>query len=280
MFSIIIPAYNEAAVIERTCRSIIDAFAEVSIADYEILVINDGSTDDTGAILRRMHSLWPTLRYRDNDLSNGFGFAVRCGLDHYEGTSACIVMADGSDDPSDIVRYYHAMRAGAECVFGSRFIRGSVVENYPGFKHVINRIANHGVRILFGIHHNDITNAFKCYRRDVIDGLRPLLSNHFNLTVEMPLKAIVRGYGFETIPIAWRNRRVGASNLSLREMGSRYAFIVAYVWLEKMLAKGDYYRRDRAQRSRPRPSSLEAGSAAPTPENVTPNASEGAHFRT
>ncbi len=259
MFSIVIPAYNEADVIGPTCRAIAAEFAREGITDYEILVINDASTDDTAKRLDALAAELPRLRHRLNDLPNGFGFAVRCGLDYFAGDAACIVMADGSDDPPDIVRYYRAMEAGAECVFGSRFIPGSVVEHYPMVKYVINRIANTGVRLLFGIPHNDLTNAFKCFRRDVLDGLRPFLSNHFNLTIELPLKAIVRGYTYVTIPIAWRNKRVGASNLSLREMGSRYLFIVMYVWLEKLLVSRDYHRLPPgAQRRRPKPSSIAA----------------------
>ena len=57
---------------------------------------------------------------------------------------------------------------------------------------------------------NDTTNAFKAYRRTAIDGCRPLIAPHFNLTVELPLKAIVRGYTWTVIPITWRNRRTGA----------------------------------------------------------------------
>jgi dolichol-phosphate mannosyltransferase len=173
---------------------------------------------------------------------HGFGMAVRAGLKHASGDAVAIVMADGSDSPADLVRYYEQLRAGYECVFGSRFIRGGTVTNYPIHKRVINRIANWFVRILFGIGYNDTTNAFKCYRREVIDGIAPLISPHFNLTVEMPLKAIIRGYSYTVIPISWTNRRTGVSKLKLTEMGSRYLFIVLYLWLEKHFTRGDYFR--------------------------------------
>ena len=92
---------------------------------------------------------------------------------------------------------------------------------------------------------NDTTNAFKAYRREVIEGCLPILSPHFNITVELPLKAIVRGYSWKVIPITWRNRRSGVAKLKIREMGSRYFFIVAYVWLEKYFSRGDYRRATR-----------------------------------
>jgi len=96
---------------------------------------------------------------------------------------------------------------------------------------------------------NDTTNAFKAYRKTCLDGLRPFLSPHFNLTVEIPLKAIIRGYSFAVIPITWRNRRHGIAKLTIREMGSRYLFIVLYLWLEKYLSRDDYAKTRSAGQS-------------------------------
>src|ERR1051326_8366192 len=99
---------------------------------------------------------------------------------------------------------------------------------------------------MFRVPFNDFTNAFKAYRREVIDGCRPFLSPHFNLTVEIPLKAIVRGYSWTPMTLTWRNRRTGVAKLKLKEMGSRYLFIILYVWLEKYFSRGDY-RREQTQ---------------------------------
>jgi dolichol-phosphate mannosyltransferase len=121
--------------------------------------------------------------------------------------------------------------------------RGGRTYDYPAVKYVLNRLANAFIKVLFRIDHDDITNAFKAYRREVIEGVHPILAKHFNLTVELPLKAIVRGYRYCRVPISWRNRTTGVSKLKIKEMGSRYLFIVLYVWLEKKLSKGDYYRK-------------------------------------
>ena len=152
------------------------------------------------------------------------------------------MMADESDDCRDVALYWERLNAGFDCVFGSRFIRGGGTIDYPAHKLVLNRIANTMIRMVFGIRCNDITNAFKAYRRTVIDGCAPLIAPHFNLTVEIPLKAIVRGHSFAVIPISWRNRTSGTSKLAMKEMGSRYLFIVLYVWLEAKLSRGDYAR--------------------------------------
>jgi dolichol-phosphate mannosyltransferase len=241
-FSIVIPAHNEEGCIGPTLDAILARFREESIEDFEIVVVNDNSRDRTEAILREYAGNFPQVRYVNNAPPNGFGFAVRRGLEEFKGDAVAIVMADLSDSPADIVTYYRRLKAGAECVFGSRFIRGAKVADYPWLKLVVNRLANVFVKWLFWLDHNDITNAFKAYRREVIEGIQPLLSHHFNLTVEMPLKAMVRGYSYERVPISWTNRAAGESKLRMKEMGSRYLFIVLYVWLEKKLSRGDYHR--------------------------------------
>ncbi len=241
--SIVIPAHNEEGCIAATCDAIVAEFQREQIDDYEILVVNDSSQDRTEAILQELASRCAHIRYVNNAPPNGFGFAVRKGLESFRGECVAVVMGDLSDSPPDIVTYYRELKKGAECVFGSRFIKGSRVIDYPLHKMILNRLANGFIRVLFRLNHNDITNAFKAYRRDVIEGIQPILSNHFNLTVEMPLKAIVRGYRYVRVPISWTNRKSGISKLKIREMGSRYLFIVLYIWLEKRLSRGDYRRR-------------------------------------
>jgi dolichol-phosphate mannosyltransferase len=171
---------------------------------------------------------------------HGFGRAIQIGLDEMASDAAVIFMADESDDCRDVVRYWEKLHEGYDCVFGSRFMKGGGTIDYPPIKLFMNRMANAFVRFLFRHGLNDTTNAFKAYRKEVIDGISPILSPHFNITVELPLKAIVRGYNFTVIPITWRNRRSGVAKLKIREMGSRYLFIVLYVWLEKYFSRGDY----------------------------------------
>jgi dolichol-phosphate mannosyltransferase len=243
--SIVIPAYNEEDCIVQTVQTISQVL-EYEAIDYEILVVNDNSKDQTEELLQQMNHQNHKLRYLNSYYPNGFGFAVRCGLENFTGDAVAVVMADSSDDPGDIVTYYHKLQEGYDCIFGSRFIKGGKVIDYPSHKLVVNRLANLFIQILFGLKFNDVTNAFKIYRREVIEGISPLVSPHFNLTVEIPLKAIVRGYSYTTIPIIWRNRTTGISKLKLKEMGSRYLFIVLYLWLEKHLSRGDYHLNKRA----------------------------------
>jgi dolichol-phosphate mannosyltransferase len=240
-FSIVIPARNEAGNIGITLNNLRQRLLQEEI-DYEIVVVDDGSTDSTIQEVEQYADMDHRIRLIHNVGKHGFGYAVRRGLDAFTGEAVVVVMADDSDDPEDIVSYYYILRDRADCAFGSRWIPGADVQDYPVMKRTINRLANAFVRFLFGLSYNDITNAFKGYRRYVIDGCRPFLSPHFNLTVEIPLKAIVRGYSFEVVPISWRNRRLGESALYIEEMGSRYLYIVLNIWLEKMLTRDDYHR--------------------------------------
>lgn len=240
--SVVIPAHNEEGTIAATVR---DLYFELSAAqiEHEILVVNDGSRDRTAEILQGLLGETPTLRCLANPFPLGFGVAVRKGLAGCTGDAIAIFMADGSDLPADLVRFFRAMTANnLDCVFGTRFSKDSALVDYPLFKLILNRCANTFIRILFGLRYNDLTNAFKLYRRHVIEGLHPLLSHHFNLTVELPLKAIVRGYTYDVLPNSWTNRRLGESKLKIKEMGSRYLFIVIYCFIEKWLSRGDYHR--------------------------------------
>jgi dolichol-phosphate mannosyltransferase len=191
---------------------------------------------------RKLGAHIPEARLVRNGPPHGFGRAITRGLQDMHGDAAVIMMADESDDCRDVVRYWNKLNEGWDAVFGSRFMKGGGVIDYPKLKLHLNRIANLFIRVLFGARLNDTTNAFKAYRRTVIEGCKPMLSAHFNLTVEIPLKTIIRGYSWTVIPITWRNRRTGVAKLKIQEMGSRYLFICLYLWLEKYLSRGDYKR--------------------------------------
>jgi dolichol-phosphate mannosyltransferase len=242
LLSIVIPARNEEGCI---CSTVEHLHLELKLQNvpHEIIVVDDGSTDRTWPLLIDLCRRLPELAPIQNNGLHGFGRAVVAGLNNVKGDAVVIMMADESDDCRDVVRYWHELNKGWDCVFGSRFIKGGGVIDYPKIKLFLNRLANYFLKVVFRIRLNDTTNAFKMYRREVIEGCRPLISPHFNLTVELPLKAIVRDYSWTVVPITWRNRRTGEAKLKIREMGSRYLFICLYVWLEKYFSCGDYRRK-------------------------------------
>ena len=252
--SVVIPANDEAGSIVATLEGLVSAL-EGDGVDYELLVVDDSSIDGTAALVEQIGASNPRVRCIPSHHPRGFGFTVRSGLERFTGDAVAIVMADGSDSPADLLAYRRLLEDGYDCAFGSRFVKGAQVHDYPWLKLTLNRMANVFIRMLFRHGYNDTTNAFKAYRREVIETVQPLLSNHFNLTVELPLKAIVRGHSFAVVPISWTNRAAGTSKLKIQEMGSRYLFIVLYVFLERHLSRGDYVR-EQSSRAKASPEQL------------------------
>ena len=241
--SVLIPAHNEEGSVRETVHGVFDVLMKEDIP-HEILVVNDHSTDRTEEILNKISGEVPSLRQIKNSLPNGFGYAVRCGLSNFNGDCVALFMADTSDSPDDLVKFYRTLIKGNyDAVFGSRFIPGGRTINYPKIKLRLNRMANSLIQLLFGLQYNDVTNAFKMYRAETIEGLKPFLAAHFNVTVELPLKAIIRGYSYTWLPNQWSNRKTGTSKLKLKEMGSRYMFIILYCLMEKYLTRGDYLKK-------------------------------------
>ena len=240
--SIVIPAHNEEGCIEETIRAFNKKLIEDRI-DHEILVVNDHSSDRTVEILYRLEEEIEELRHIDNNFTNGFGTTIIQGLNNYKGDYVIIIMADLSDSPDDLVKYYKEIQKGYDCVFGSRFKKGGKLINYPKFKLILNRLGNWLLMILFFMNYNDTTNPFKLYRRETMEGLKPFISKHFNLEIEIPLKAIIRGYSYSVIPNTWTNREEGVSKFKVKEMGSRYFFIIFYCLAEKWLSRNDYKKK-------------------------------------
>jgi len=240
LLTIVIPARNEEGCI---CSTVQHLSSELRLqkVPHEIIVVDDGSSDHTWQFLQDLKKNIPELRSIQNIGQKGFGHAVMCGLNQMAGDAVIIMMADESDDCKDVIRYWQQLNLGYDCVFGTRFCRQAKISNYPWNKLILNRLGNFFIQVLFLLPYNDVTNAFKCYSRKAIEGMSPLISCHFNLTVEMPLKAIIRGYKWCVIPTNWQGRDKGISKWKIKEMGSRYLFILFYLWLEKSLSRKDYH---------------------------------------
>lgn len=265
LLSVVIPARDKEDCIALTVQHL-NLELHLQQVPHEIIVVDDGSSDRTWQILTDLRASVPELAPVQNDGLHDFGRAIVHGLNKMRGDAAVVMIADESDDSRDVVRYWKLLNEDHDCVFGSRFLRGGGVIDYPWVKLWLNRMANLFIRLLFHIRLNDTTSAFKAYRRTVIEGCQSLISPHFILTVELPLKAIMRGYTWTVIPLTSRNRRSGEAKLKIKEMGSRYLFIcLTCAWKNPSAgATTANARRSRtARRLRKTPFSRRTGSRRP-----------------
>ncbi len=252
LYSVIVPAYNEAKNLPPTLGDLAKALRAEGIP-FELLVVNDNSRDETAAVVEGMRAGIPEIRLVHNTPPGGLGRAVRCGLRNFSGDVVAVVMADSSDAPEDVVACYRKIEEGYDAVFGSRFRAGSKVTQYPPVKLYVNRIVNKMMQLMFMTPFNDLTNAFKVYRRHVIEGISPLQAAHFNITIEMSLSCIIRRYRIAELPIRWYGRTWGQSNLKLREMGRRYLCTLLMIWFERMLVLDDIMLESAPSPAPPKP---------------------------
>lgn len=237
--SIVIPAYNEEKTIAKCINELQATLREKHEIPYEIIVVNDNSKDSTEQVVRAEMTMDPAIRLVNRTPPGGFGRAVRSGMEAVRGDIVVVYMADLSDSPDDVVAYYNKIREGYDCVFGSRFMKGSEVQNYPRVKLVVNRIVNRCIQFMFWTRFNDLTNAFKAYRTAVIRDCGPYRACHFNLTLELSLGALIREYHIAQIPIRWYGRTWGSSNLRMGEMGRRYLSTLLMMFFQRHLIADD-----------------------------------------
>lgn len=237
--SIVIPAYNEEKSIAKCINELQATLREKYEIPYEIIVVNDNSADSTEQVVRAEMAMDADIRIVNRTPPGGFGRAVRSGMEAVKGDIVIVYMADLSDSPEDVVAYYRKIREGYDCVFGSRFVKGSKVENYPPAKLLVNRIVNRCIQVMFWTRFNDLTNAFKAYRTAVIRDCGPYRACHFNLTLEMSLGALIRNYNIAQIPTDWYGRTWGSSNLKLGEMGRRYLSTLLMMFFQRYLIADD-----------------------------------------
>ena len=238
LLSVCIPAHNEEKNINRTMDIISKVLNENGIP-FEFVIANDNSTDGTESVIRERMSAGMPVCLINRTKPGGFGRAIRSCLNNFLGEFVVIVMADCSDDPHDIVKYYDLLNQGYDAVFGSRFIEGSEVKDYPRNKLLANRLGNYLIRKMFRTHHNDLTNAFKGFRANAIKSLMPLYASHFNITIEISVGLLIRNFKIATCPINWYGRTWGRANFKIRELGRRYFATLFKLYSEWFFIKDD-----------------------------------------
>ena len=232
--SIIIPVRNEELVIEKIISQLENKLKSLS---YEIIFINDFSTDNTAQIIEEIIKNKIQIKLHNNK-RKGLGGAITEGINKASGEAVCIMMSDLSDNIDDFKKYYDIIKnQQIDAVFGSRFIQGSRIIDYPRKKLILNRIFNIITKLLFISDYNDFTNAFKIYKKSALLKTFPLVSESFNIFLEMPLKIISRKMNYKIIPITWKNRKEGKAKFNIKELRSKYLFTLIYCFLERILLK-------------------------------------------
>ena len=234
--SIIIPCKNEENTILKTVN-ILKKKIKNKIKNYEFILINDFSTDRTLKVIEKISKNSKNVNFSNNK-NKGLGGAINLGVKVSKKKFIVIVMADLSDDPNDLIRYYNEInKNNFDAIFGSRFTKKSKVIDYPIRKLIYNRIFNFLVKIIFLSDYNDFTNAFKIYKKSTLIKLKPFVSENFNIFLELPLKIIVRRKKYKIISINWKNRKIGYSKFKVNELGSKYFFTLLYCFFEKILLR-------------------------------------------
>ena len=231
--SIIIPVYNESRNLEKTVNNL--RKIKKNIKKFNLIFIDDFSTDNTLNILVKLSKKYSFIKIHKNK-KKGLGSAIEEGIKRSNFNYVAVFMADSSDSINDLNRYYKTISTKKyDAILGSRFIKDSKIKDYPFFKYFLNRIFNNFVKLIFFSDYNDFTNAFKIYKKSVLRELLPIVSENFNVFLEIPLKIISRKYTYKIIPISWQNRRVGKSNFKIKELSSMYIFTLIYCVIEKIL---------------------------------------------
>ena len=231
--SIIIPVYNESKNVEKTVNNL--KKIKKNIKKFNLIFIDDFSNDNTFDILNKLSKKYSFVKIFKNK-KKGLGSAIEEGIKKSNFVYIAIFMADSSDSTADLIRYYKIISSKKfDAVLGSRFIKESKIKNYPFLKYFLNRMFNNFVKLIFLSNYNDFTNAFKIYKKSVLRNLLPIVSENFNVFLEIPLKIISRKYSYKIIPISWQNRKIGKSNFRIKELSSMYIFTLIYCVIEKIL---------------------------------------------
>jgi dolichol-phosphate mannosyltransferase len=231
--SLIIPVYNEIDQLGYTIDKLIKL--KKKIKNIEFIFIDDFSNDSSYEYIEKYSKKNKFIRLIKNK-KKGLGSAIEEGIKKSKLNYVCVFMCDMSDDIKDVIIYYNLInKIKNDAILGTRFSKRSKVKNYPLFKLILNRLSNNLIRIIFFSKYNDFTNAFKIYKRKTLLSFLPLVSENFNVFLELPLKIITRKYKYTIIPINWTGRIHGESKFKVKEIGSMYIFTLLYCLLEKIL---------------------------------------------
>jgi len=216
--SVVVPAHNEEENIVEVISSIEDSLTGI---EHELVVVNDHSQDKTAELTAGLAARYNNVRPVENRNACGFANALKTGFAAADGEAVIPVMADLCDDLSTIKKMLEKMDEGYDIVCGSRYIEGGTRLGGSKLKGFLSSLAGHSLYWLLGIPTHDIANAFKIYKRRVLDAIN-IEASGFEISMEIPLKAFYLGFKITELPTVWRERQKGKSSFKMFKLLPRY----------------------------------------------------------
>jgi dolichyl-phosphate beta-glucosyltransferase len=203
-YSLVIPAYNESTRIRPTLDEILRYIKEHQW-DAEILIVDDGSRDDTARIVLEYGSVHPQVHLVQNPGNRGKGFSVRNGMLHARGETCLFSDADLSSPMAEAEKLFAAIRQGADIAIGSRWLRAELqTERQPLYRQFFGRIFNLVLRLVLGLHFRDTQCGFKAFRREAAQQIFPMQKiERWGFDPEILFLARKKGLRAVEVPVVW-----------------------------------------------------------------------------
>lgn len=217
--SILLPVYHE----EKNIIKVLEQINKKVKTDHEILVIYDDKKDPTYEVVKKFKSL-KVLKLIKNSYGNGYGVmnAIKTGFEKAKGEAIVVVMADLSDDITQIDEMYSLIKKGCDIVCASRYMKGGKKIGGPLIKTLLSKTAGLTLHYIFRIPTHDATNAFKMYNKRIFKDIKIESTGGFEYSLEIVVKAFKKGYKITEIPTVWKDREAGKSNFKLLKWLPKY----------------------------------------------------------
>jgi dolichol-phosphate mannosyltransferase len=228
---LVLPTYNEAENIE----ALVEAARAKLPASAQVLIVDDGSPDGTGAIADELTGRHENVRVLHRGVKEGLGPAYIAGFRQALAGGAGLVLemdSDFSHDPAYLPRLLEAARR-ADLVLGSRYVPGGGVSDWGPLRKAISRGGSAYAKLVLGIEVEDLTGGFKCFRREVLEAidLDSIQARGYAFQVEMTYRAIRAGFRVVEVPIVFRDRQTGSSKMDR-------AIVAEAIWRVPLLRFG------------------------------------------
>lgn len=227
--SVIVPAYNE----EDNIIDVINKIEEALEIPHELVVVNDHSIDTTAQLVTGFARQYNNIRLVENKLSRGFANALKTGFSSVATDIAVPVMADLCDDLSTLKKMFEKINQGYDVVCGSRYIKGGSRQGGSRLKGFFSCFVGRSLKILLGLPTHDIANAFKMYRKGVIESI-DIQSQGFEISMEIPLKAYFLGFRITELPTVWKERTKGKSSFRMFKLFPDYFKLYIWAFLRRL----------------------------------------------